>query len=153
MILMEEAVAAFQSNARGSSSKSNERLEIDDGDEKSMQQWKFDDLTSWIWLQNAIHPESEDDHGLSKESISRRIKPSEGINLKKWVKEKKQRRKEEERLQKAEVHAAVSIAELAAALAAALAAIAAENTEASETASLTETAVTSAAALVAAHCG
>lgn len=65
------------------------------------------------------------------------------------MKEKKQRRKEEERLQKAEVYAAVSIAELAAALAA----IAAENTEASETASLTETAVASAAALVTAHCG
>ena len=77
--------------------------------------------------------------------------PWRGISLKKWVKERKQKRKEEARLHKAEVHAAVSVAGVAAVLAA----IAAENSapaaRGSESAAMRETAVASAAALVAAQ--
>lgn len=60
----------------------------------------------------------------------------------------KQKRKEAERLRRAEVHAAVSVAGIAAALAA----IAAENAEPGQPSSLKEAAVASAAALVAAQC-
>lgn len=78
--------------------------------------------------------------------------PWSGISLKKWVKERKQKRKEEARLHRAEVHAAVSVAGVAAVLAA----IAAENSapaaRGSASASMRETAVASAAALVAAQC-
>jgi hypothetical protein len=71
-----------------------------------------------------------------------------GISLKKWVKERKQKRKEEARLQRAEVHAAVSVAGVAAALAA----IAAENAAPRRAPGMRETALASAAALVAAQC-
>ncbi|RWV82485.1 hypothetical protein GW17_00056014 [Ensete ventricosum] len=60
----------------------------------------------------------------------------------------KQKRKEEKRLHKAEVHAAISVAGVAAALAA----IAAEDTDANKQKSLKESAVAAAAALVAAQC-
>uniref|UniRef100_A0A0D9W6R0 PH domain-containing protein n=1 Tax=Leersia perrieri TaxID=77586 RepID=A0A0D9W6R0_9ORYZ len=108
-------------------------------------QWKYDDLKSWIWLQKAIHPEL--DYDLKKKWLPRKMAPWSGISLKKWVKERKQKRKEEARLHKAEVHAAVSVAGVAAALAA----IAAESS-APASASMKETAVASAAALVAAQC-
>lgn len=74
--------------------------------------------------------------------------PWKGVSIRKWLKEVKQIRKEEERLHKAEVHAAVSVAGLAAALAA----IAAENLEAAQHKSVKDKAVASAAALVAAQC-
>ena len=74
--------------------------------------------------------------------------PWNGISLKKWVKERKQKRKEEARLQRAEIHAAVSVASVAAALAA----IAAESAAPPGAAGMRETAVASAAALVAAQC-
>ena len=44
--------------------------------------------------------------------------PFGNVSIKKWLKESKEKRKEEKRLQRAEVHAALSIAGLAAALAA-----------------------------------
>lgn len=71
-----------------------------------------------------------------------------GISIKKWMKEMRRRRKEEKRLRRAEVHAAISVAGLAAALAA----IAAEDTEVNKPKSLKEKAVASAAALIAAQC-
>ncbi|KAF7017161.1 hypothetical protein CFC21_030640 [Triticum aestivum] len=114
-------------------------------------QWKYEDLKSWIWLQKAIHPELDYDN--KKKWLPRKMAaPWSGISLKKWVKERKQKRKEEARLHKAEVHAAVSVAGVAAVLAA----IAAENSapaaRGSASASMRETAVASAAALVAAQC-
>lgn len=76
---------------------------------------------------------------------------SSHLSIKKWLKEIKQKKKENERLQKAEVHAAISVAGVAAALAA----IAAENSNHGGLNSPTatkEAAVASAAALLAAHC-
>lgn len=70
------------------------------------------------------------------------------VPIKKWVKEIKGKRKEEKRLQRAEVHAAVSIAGLAAALAA----VAAEGDSNEEPDKERETAIASAATLVAAQC-
>lgn len=76
-----------------------------------------------------------------------KIVPFKNVSIRKWLKEIKARRKEEGRLQRAEVHAAISVAGVAAALAA----IAEENSkEGSSTGK--EAAVASAAALVAAQC-
>lgn len=77
-----------------------------------------------------------------------KLAPFKHISIKKWLNEIKQRRKEDQRLQKAEVHAAISVAGVAAALAA----IAAENSQHSEKDGTKESAVASAAALVAAQC-
>lgn len=76
------------------------------------------------------------------------IGPLKNVSIKKWIKEIKQKRKEEKRLQKAEVHAAISVAGVAAALAA----IAAENMNHDQSGRTKESAVASAAALVAAQC-
>ncbi|KAJ0744658.1 putative VAN3-binding protein [Helianthus annuus] len=76
---------------------------------------------------------------------------SSHISIKNWLKDFKQKKKENARLQRAEVHAAISVASVAATLAA----IAAENSNYSGSNSTTatkEAAVASAAALVAAHC-
>lgn len=80
--------------------------------------------------------------------ISRKIAPWKGLSIKKWIDERKQRRKEEERLQKAEVHAAISVARVAAMLAA----VATDSAERSQSNLSKETAVASAAALVAEQC-
>ncbi|KAM0901168.1 hypothetical protein ACQ4PT_020174 [Festuca glaucescens] len=78
--------------------------------------------------------------------------PWSGISLKKWVKERKQKRKEEARLQRAEVHAAVSVAGVAAVLATIAAENSAPGRRGSASPSMRETSVASAAALVAAQC-
>lgn len=74
--------------------------------------------------------------------------PFKNIPIKKWLQDIKQRRKEEKRLLKAEVHAALSVAGVAAALAA----IAAENSQNYIENATKESAVASATALVAAQC-
>ena len=70
------------------------------------------------------------------------------VSIKKWFKDIKLKRKEEDRLQRAEVHAAISVAGVAAALAA----IAAENSKQGQSKATKESAMASAAALVAAQC-
>lgn len=77
-----------------------------------------------------------------------KIVPFKTISIKKWLKEIKLKRKEEDRLQRAEVHAAISVAGVAAALAA----IAAENSKKDESSMAKEPAIATAAALVAAQC-
>lgn len=77
-----------------------------------------------------------------------KIVPIKTVSIKKWFREFKQKRKEEDRLQKAEVHAAISVAGIAAALAA----IAAENSKKDDSGTTKDAAVASAAALVAAQC-
>lgn len=77
-----------------------------------------------------------------------KIVPFKGISIKKWLKEMKAKRKEEERLQRAEVHAAISVAGLAAALAA----IASDNSKRNHCNPTKEAAIASAAALVATQC-
>ncbi|XP_015636942.1 VAN3-binding protein [Oryza sativa Japonica Group] len=143
MALVENPVMAPDNDRRDLLPK-NDRSLVVDSSGFSTTQWKYDDLKSWIWLQKAIHPEL--DYDLKKKWLPRKMAPWSGISLKKWVKERKQKRKEEARLHKAEVHAAVSVAGVAAALAA----IAAESS--TPAATMKETAVASAAALVAAQC-
>ncbi|PUZ47841.1 hypothetical protein GQ55_7G198300 [Panicum hallii var. hallii] len=147
MALVEHPVMSLGNDRKDLLSKSNRSLVVDNSS-FSTAQWKYDDLKSWIWLQKAIHPELDYDLCLKKKWLPRKMAPWNGISLKKWVKERKQKRKEEARLQRAEVHAAVSVAGVAAALAA----IAAESAVPPGAAGMRETAVASAAALVAAQC-
>ncbi|XP_072979633.1 VAN3-binding protein [Typha angustifolia] len=147
--LTDKPIIAYENEMKAPSLKSNHSLVMDEGGAKSIPQWKYDDLKSWIWLQKAIHPELDYDLCSRKKWLSRKFTPWSGISIKKWVKEIKQKRKEAERLQRAEVHAAISVAGVAAALAA----IASEkNADPNQPNSLKEAAVASAAALVAAQC-
>ncbi|XP_042515296.1 VAN3-binding protein isoform X2 [Macadamia integrifolia] len=124
--------------------KIEKSLKIDDGDKKAVPPWKSNDLKSWIWLQQAMHPEVNYDRCFRKKWAPWKLIPFKNmISLKKWLKEIRQRKKEEERVERAEVHAAISVAGVAAALAA----IAAENNNTTK-----EAAVATAAALVAAQC-
>ncbi|CAL9754697.1 unnamed protein product [Musa acuminata subsp. burmannicoides] len=145
----DKQIVALENDKRAPSSlqKGERSFKVDEGDFKSTPQIKLDDLKSWIWLQKAIHPELDYDM-CTRQKWFRKIASWNGISIKKWLKEMKQKRKEEKRLHKAEVHAAISVAGVAAALAA----IAAEDTEANKQKSLKESAVASAAALVAAQC-
>ncbi|XP_062185164.1 VAN3-binding protein-like [Phragmites australis] len=147
MALVEHPVMALDNDRKDQLQKSDRSLVVDNSG-FSTTQWKYDDLKSWIWLQKAIHPELDYDLCLKKKWLPRKMAPWSGISLKKWVKERKQKRKEEARLNRAEVHAAVSVAGVAAALAA----IAAENAAPPGSAAMRETAVASAAALVAEQC-
>uniref|UniRef100_A0A804ME13 VAN3-binding protein-like auxin canalisation domain-containing protein n=1 Tax=Zea mays TaxID=4577 RepID=A0A804ME13_MAIZE len=151
MALVEHPVMALGSGRSDVLAKSGRsRSLVADSSGFSTAQWKYDDLKSWLWLQKAIHPELDYDLCLKKKWLPRKMAAWNGTSLKKWVKERKQRRKEEARLQRAEVHAAVSVAGVAAALAA----VAAENAAAAprRAPGTRETAVASAAALVAAQC-
>ncbi|EYU37113.1 hypothetical protein ABFS82_10G130800 [Erythranthe guttata] len=107
--------------------------------------WKSNDIKSWIWMQQAMHPEVNYNSYFKRKWMTWKMAPFKQVSIKKWVKEIKQRRKDEQRLQNAEVHAAISVAGVAAALAA----IAAENSKHDTN---KESAVASAAALVAAQC-
>ncbi|XP_071715675.1 uncharacterized protein [Rutidosis leptorrhynchoides] len=118
---------------------------------KPLPPWKTNDVKSWIWMQQAMHPELNYGSCFRKKWQSWNITPfkSSHLSIKKWLKEIKRKRKENERLQKAEIHAAISVAGVAATLAA----IAAENSNDSHISNRAkEAAVATAAALVAAHC-
>ncbi|CAO2823035.1 unnamed protein product [Amaranthus hypochondriacus] len=94
-------------------------ITMDDADYmNSTPPWKSNDLKSWIWMQQAMHPELNYNSGSVRKKWSQWNMPFGNMSIKKWLKENKEKRKEEKRLQRAEVHAALSIAGLAAALAA-----------------------------------
>ncbi|KAK2972411.1 hypothetical protein RJ640_002951 [Escallonia rubra] len=120
-------------------------------------------ILSWIWMQQAMHPELNYNSCFRKKwyaieirstrlmQLPWKIVPFRHVSIKKWLKEIKQKRKEDQRLQRAEVHAAISVAGVAAALAAIAAAENSKHNVPSNTTSK-EAVVASAAALVAAEC-
>ncbi|PKA50075.1 hypothetical protein AXF42_Ash021106 [Apostasia shenzhenica] len=125
-------------------------LEVETGEQKSIPQLKLDDVKviqhhgygcrrqftqNWGMIYASGRNGDLRLYGLISQ-LSRKLTPWNGISIQKWIKEMKQKRKEEGRLQKAEVHAAVS-------------AIAVEATDSN---ALKQVAVASAAALVAAQC-
>jgi hypothetical protein len=150
IVPVETSIAKFQGDSSPvSCAMMDTSMKMDDPDFKpSMPSWKTNDVKSWIWMQQAMHPElSYEGFFRKKLKLPWKITPS----IKKWWKEIKAKRKEEVRLQRAEVHAAVSLAGLAAALAA----VASENAGkdgGNGRPSTRETAVASAAAVVAAQC-
>ncbi|KAF7838089.1 VAN3-binding protein [Senna tora] len=123
---------------------------MDSADFGSLPPWKSNnDVKSWIWMQQAMHPELNYNSYFRKKWMPwKQMMPLKNVSIKKWFKEIKQRRKEEQRMQTAEVHAAISVAGVAAALAA----IAAENSRNDRPNADKEASVASAAALVAAQC-
>ncbi|GLT97574.1 hypothetical protein SLE2022_151310 [Rubroshorea leprosula] len=149
IIVRDHLLQKFEHQATPPFSKMEKCTKLDDAaDFKSIPAWKSNDFKSWIWMQQAMHPELNYNSCFRKKWLPWKMVPFKGISFKKWLKEKKLRRKEEERLQKAEVHAAISVAGVAAALAA----IAAENSGKDESRTTKEAAVAAAAALVAAQC-
>ncbi|XP_043711196.1 VAN3-binding protein isoform X2 [Telopea speciosissima] len=148
IVLQDKKFNSPESNPKASIPKMDKSMKMDDGDNKPLPPWKSNDLKSWIWLQQAMHPELNYDRCFRKKWAPWKLIPFKNISLKKWFKDIKQRKKVEERLQRAEVHAAISVAGVAAALAA----IAAENTKHNQNNTTKESAVATAAALVAAQC-
>ncbi|XP_062164647.1 VAN3-binding protein [Alnus glutinosa] len=143
LVILDNSIKPFESNAK------SPFMKMDDSDFKSLPPWKSDDVKSLIWMQQAMHPELNYNSYFQKKWLPWNIVlPFKNVSMKKWLKEIKQRRKEEGRLRRAEVHAAISVASVAAALAA----IAAENSKKDEPSTAKEAAVASAAALVAAQC-
>ncbi|XP_041019304.1 VAN3-binding protein isoform X5 [Juglans microcarpa x Juglans regia] len=90
--------------------------------------------------------------GASKESLYRSL--LRGKAMGKWIKDQKERKKQEIRTHNAQLHAAVSVAGVAAAVAAIAASTASPEMSSAQqnTPSKTSTAMASAAALVASHC-
>ncbi|XVE63442.1 hypothetical protein DITRI_Ditri07aG0021100 [Diplodiscus trichospermus] len=150
IVVLDNPIKNFESDHAPISFPNMEKsTKIDPTDFKStLPPWKSNDVKSWIWMQQAMHPELNYNSCFRKKWIPWKIVPFKGISIKKWLKEMKTKRKEEDRLQRAEVHAAMSVAGLAAALAA----IAAENSKRDDCNPTKEAAVASAAALVAAQC-
>ncbi|TYH76682.1 hypothetical protein ES332_D04G103000v1 [Gossypium tomentosum] len=126
IVILDNPTKKFESDSPISFTKMEKSIKIDATDFKSsLPPWKSNDVKSWIWMQQAMHPELNYNSCLRKKWMPWKIVSFKGISIKKWFKEMKAKRKEEERLQRAEVHAAISVAGLAAALAA----IAAENSK------------------------
>ncbi|XP_057832586.1 VAN3-binding protein isoform X1 [Cryptomeria japonica] len=110
-----------------------------------------EDLKAWLWMQQTIHPELNLGKRLQKKLFPRNMTclktMLQASSIKKWIKDLKDKKKEEIRLHNAQLHAAISVAGVAAALAAIAAGHINEDSE-----SKTNVAVASAAALVAAQC-
>ncbi|PIN22088.1 hypothetical protein CDL12_05213 [Handroanthus impetiginosus] len=147
LVLQDNSIKMFENDANSPPVKMDKNAKIDDGD-KFVPPWKANDVKSWIWMQQAMHPEVNYNSYFRKKWMPWKLAPFKNVSIKKWLKEIKQRQKEDQRLQKAEVHAAISVAGVAAALAA----IAAENSQSSDKNATKDSAVASAAALVAAQC-
>ncbi|XVF34307.1 hypothetical protein REPUB_Repub18cG0048400 [Reevesia pubescens] len=150
IVVLDNPIKQFESVTPMSFTKMEKSAKIDAPDFKlSLPPWKSNDVKSWIWMQQAMHPELNYNSCFRKKwEMPWKVVPFKGISIKKWLKEMKAKRKEEDRLERAEVHAAMSVAGLAAALAA----IAAENSKREACNPTKEAAVASAAALVAAQC-
>ncbi|XVF88069.1 hypothetical protein PTKIN_Ptkin19aG0019500 [Pterospermum kingtungense] len=149
VVVIDNPIKKFESDSPISFPKMEKNTKMDATDFKSsLPPWKSNDVKSWIWMQQAMHPELNYNSCFRKKWMPWKIVPFKGISIKKWLKEMKAKRKEEDRLQRAQVHAAMSVAGLAAALAA----IAAENSKRDDCNPTKEAAVASAAALVAAQC-
>ncbi|CAN4084331.1 unnamed protein product [Withania somnifera] len=147
LILHENSIKNLSIENKPPLPKMENSMKMDDTG-NSIPPWKSNDVKSWIWMQQAMHPEVNYNSYFQKKWMPWKIGPLKNESIKKWIKEIKQKRKEGKRLHKAEVHAAISVAGVAAALAA----IAAENLNHDESGRTKESAVASAAALVAAQC-
>lgn len=115
---------------------------------------QVDELTTWLLLQQTIHPELASVDRLQSNRFCRSFSgartPLQGISMKRWLKDLKEKKKEATRSHNAQVHAAMSVAGVAAAVAAIAAATATSANDDGQT--KTSMAVASAAALVAAQC-
>ncbi|KAL8149529.1 uncharacterized protein LOC141708792 [Apium graveolens] len=145
LVLHDSSIKLFDNEPKSPSMTMEPGVKMD-STERSIPSWKSNDVKSWIWMQQAMHPELNYNSCFRKKWMSWKI----NVPIKKWVKEIKQKRKECKRLQRAEVHAAISVAGVAAALAAIASAAATHKSSESDTSK--DAAMASAAALVAAQC-
>ncbi|KAI4294996.1 hypothetical protein MLD38_040724 [Melastoma candidum] len=149
IVLLDPQPERFESLGSLDVQKMHKSLLVDDPDVKSLPAWKSNDVKSWIWMQQAMHPEINYSSCFRKKWAPWKSLSVQMTSIKKWLKEMKSKRKEEGRLQRAEAHAALSVAGLAAALAA----IAAESSGSADSSDAArESALASAAALVASQC-
>ncbi|KAK1399859.1 VAN3-binding protein [Heracleum sosnowskyi] len=145
LVLHDSSIKLFDNEPKSPSMMVDPGVKMD-STERSIPSWKSNEVKSWIWMQQAMHPELNYNSCFRKKWMSWKI----NVPIKKWVKEIKQKRKECKRLQLAEVHAAISVAGVAAALAAIASAAATHKSSESDTSK--DAAMASAAALVAAQC-
>lgn len=112
-----------------------------------------DDTKELFLLHQALNPDFLSSHHLLKAGLYRTV--MRGKTMGRWLKDQKEKKKQELRTHSAQVHAAVSVAGVAAAVAA-LATLAVTSPEKSitkhNTSSKMSAAIASAAALVASHC-
>ncbi|XP_057462333.1 VAN3-binding protein [Actinidia eriantha] len=147
LVVQQNSIKKLDCETKSPFLKTEKIVKFEDG-ERSIPPWKSNDVKSWIWMQQAMHPELNYNSCFRKKWFTWKITPLKHVNIKKWLKEIKQKRKEDQRLQKAEVHAAISVAGVAAALAT----VVAESSKHGVSTTARDSAVASAAALVAAQC-
>ncbi|XP_030488765.2 VAN3-binding protein isoform X3 [Cannabis sativa] len=112
-----------------------------------------DEMKELFLLHQALNPEFLSSQQLIKNGLYKSIMRKKTMG--RWLKDQKERKKQEIRTQNAQLHAAVSVAGVAAAVAALAASAASPGTSAAHrksTPSKTSTALASAAGLVASHC-
>ncbi|XP_044502282.1 VAN3-binding protein-like [Mangifera indica] len=112
---------------------------------------EFDDVVKYFRCNNSIQPLFNN----TRASASNIVCSTPGGRAKtvgRWLKDRKEKKKEENRAHNAQLHAAVSVAAVAAAVAAVTAATTASSSSRKEQSAQTDTAVASAATLVAAQC-
>ncbi|CAB4292834.1 unnamed protein product [Prunus armeniaca] len=147
VVLLDDPIVKFESHKEAPYMPPN-FAQMDDADLKPPPPWKSNDVKSLYSYATSHASRVELQQLFRKKWMSWKIVPFKNMSIKKWLKDIKERRKEEHRLQRAEVHAAISMAGVAAALAA----IAAEGSDNNGSSTAKEAAVASAAALVAAQC-
>ncbi|KAJ0052225.1 hypothetical protein Pint_03260 [Pistacia integerrima] len=114
---------------------------------------EFDDVVKYFRCHNSIQPLFNNNTRASASNIVCSTPGGRAKTVGRWLKERKEKKKEESRTQNAQLHAAVSVAAVAAAIAAVTAATAASSSSRkNEQSAKTDTAVASAATLVAAQC-
>ncbi|KAL6214662.1 hypothetical protein ACLB2K_014094 [Fragaria x ananassa] len=117
---------------------------------------EFDDVVKFFRNHNSINQLFNNGSRSSAANVSSTPATGGAKTVGRWLKDRKEKKKEETRVHNAQVHAAVSVAAVAAAVAAIAAATAASSSTSSrknnELAAKTDMAVASAATLVAAQC-
>ncbi|CAK8543498.1 unnamed protein product [Lathyrus sativus] len=112
---------------------------------------EFDDVVKFFRANNSIHPLFNG--GRANGAIGNVTSSSRPKTVGRWLKERREKKKEENRTHNAQMHATISVAAVAAAIAAIAAATAASSTpNKDEKMAKTDVAVASAATLVAAQC-
>ncbi|GAU35614.1 hypothetical protein TSUD_30310 [Trifolium subterraneum] len=114
---------------------------------------EFDDIVKFFRANNSIHPLFNGTRAMST-GIGNATPCSGPKTVGRWLKERREKKKEENRSHTAQVHAAISVAAVASALAAITAATAASSSAPNkdEKMAKTDMAVASAATLIAAQC-
>ncbi|KAK2998893.1 hypothetical protein RJ639_024579 [Escallonia herrerae] len=133
-------------------SKESQLQPVPKADSPPVSPRESDDAKELYLLHQALNPDFLSSHQLLKNGVYRSI--MRGRTMGRWIKDQKERRKNELRTQNAQLHAAVSVAGVAAAVAALTSSMASSemSTIQHKAPSKTSSAIASAAALVASHC-